>query len=69
MSTLGFANFNPALDSGFFAGQLIKVILSKLLLQYDVALEEGMPRPKNVVFGAAVLAAPKAKLRFRKRMI
>ncbi|KAG6354189.1 hypothetical protein INS49_004793 [Diaporthe citri] len=53
---------------GFFAGHMIKVILRKLLLQYDVALEEGTTRPKNVVFGAAVLAAPKANLRFRKRM-
>lgn len=57
------------LDPGFFAGHMIKVILSKLLLQYDIALEEGTSRPKNVVFGAAVLAAPKAKLRFRKRVV
>lgn len=58
-----------ALNSGFFAGHMIKIILSKFLLQYDVALEEGQPRPKNVVFGAAPLAAPGAQLRFRKRMV
>lgn len=66
---LEFANTSLVTNSGFFAGHLIKVILSKLLLQYDVALEEGTSRPKNVVFGAAVLAAPKAKLRFRRRMV
>lgn len=58
-----------SLAIGFFAGHLIKVILSKLLLQYDVAQEEGTSRPKNVVFGAAGLAAPKAKLLFRKRIL
>ncbi|KAG8156754.1 hypothetical protein KVR01_013359 [Diaporthe batatas] len=53
----------------FFAGHMIKVILSQFLLQYDVALEEGKPRPKNVVFGAAPLAAPGAQVRFRKRIV
>lgn len=68
MRKLELADMSPAIDLGFFAGHMIKVILSKLLLQYDVALEEGTTRPINVVFGAAVLAAPKSKLRFRKRM-
>lgn len=69
MSTFGFANTCSALIIGFFAGHMIKLILSKFLLQYDIALEEGKPRPKNVVFGAAPLAAPGAQLRFRKRVV
>lgn len=67
VNNLKFADMCTAFNLGFFAGHMIKVILSKFLLQYDVALEEGKPRPKNVVFGAAPLAAPGAQLRFRKR--
>ncbi|EKG20640.1 Cytochrome P450, partial [Macrophomina phaseolina MS6] len=53
LDNLAWGQGKHACPGRFFAGHLIKVILTKLLLQYDVALEEGKSRPENLTFGAA----------------
>ena len=51
----------------FFAAQEIKIILSYLLLNYDIKLREGEARPKPVVFMMTKSPSQTAEVLFRRR--
>jgi cytochrome P450 len=51
----------------FFALYELKAMLAYVLLNYDVKIPNDGPRPKNLWFGHATLANPRAHVLFRKR--
>ncbi|KAI0457043.1 cytochrome P450 [Xylaria acuta] len=51
----------------FFAAQEIKLILSYLLLNYEIKLRDGEPRPKPVVFMMTKSPSQTAEVLFRRR--
>ncbi|TLD31567.1 hypothetical protein PspLS_03008 [Pyricularia sp. CBS 133598] len=52
----------------FFAANEIKLILARILLDYDVALPEGLDkRHENVIVGGLRIPLPGAEVRLRKR--
>jgi cytochrome P450 len=53
----------------FFAAQEIKVILSYLLLHYEIKLRDGEGRPRPVVFMMTKSPSQTAEVLFRRRQI
>ncbi|KAI1424417.1 cytochrome P450 [Xylaria sp. FL1777] len=53
----------------FFAAQEIKLILSHLLLHYDIKLRDGETRPKPVVFMMTKSPSQTAEVLFRRRKV
>lgn len=51
----------------FFAAQELKLMLSEVVLNYDVKMEGGKDRPSNFIFGMNVAPDVTAKVMFRKR--
>lgn len=66
IDSMGFGHGRSACPGRFYASNQIKMIVGHMILNYDVALEDGQTeRPRNLMFEANVLA-PAAKWRFRK---
>lgn len=64
---MGFGYGRHACPGRFFAANEIKLILARLLLDYDVSMPEGLVgRYENQVFGTAQVPKPNAELRFRR---
>lgn len=63
--TFGFGG--QACPGRHFAVNEIKLILSRLLLEYDFAYPVGKSRPKNIHINELVVVDPTAKLMMKKR--
>ncbi|KAL8286075.1 hypothetical protein RB600_010181 [Gaeumannomyces tritici] len=64
---MGFGYGRHACPGRFFAANEIKLILARLLLDYDISMPEGLPgRHENMIIGALQLPKPDAELRFRR---
>jgi len=64
---INFGGGRHACPGRFFAVNEVKGMLAYIILNYDVKLADGQPRPENVWFGHANLANKKAHVLFRKR--
>ena len=53
----------------FFAAMEIKAILAYLVENYDMELEGGLARPKDVHITFAVLSSREAVVTFKKRQV
>lgn len=63
--TFGFGN--RACPGRFFASTKLKLMLSYLVLHFDMKCEVDGVRPKQVWFGINAVPDPKAKILFRRR--
>ena len=52
----------------FFAANELKTMLAHVVVTYDIKLEDSVARPRCSQFGVAILADPRAKVLFRKRI-
>ncbi|KAI0530102.1 cytochrome P450 [Xylaria digitata] len=66
-TSLHFGHGKFACPGRFFAGQLIKMIIGHLLLQYDFKYPEGLGRPKNCYFDENISPDPSARVLIRRR--
>jgi len=64
---LSFGHGRHACPGRFFAAQELKLMLSEVVLNYDVKMEGGKDRPSNFIFGMNVAPDVTAKVMFRKR--
>lgn len=51
----------------FFAANELKIMMTYVVMNYDVKFEQEGVRPENVHLGLAIMPDPKAKVLFRKR--
>jgi len=64
---MGFGYGRHACPGRFFAANEIKLILARLLLDYDMSMPEGLVgRYANQVIGTAQVPEPNAQVRFRR---
>jgi len=52
----------------FFASMMLKIVLARLLLAYDLSLPSNTVKPKNVTFNAGIVPDTKAEIVFKRRM-
>lgn len=64
--SMQFGFGNDACPGRFFAANQIKIILVHILQHYDIRMEKGTGRPKNIMFEVNVVADPTAKVLFKK---
>ncbi|EJC99419.1 cytochrome P450, partial [Fomitiporia mediterranea MF3/22] len=64
---LTFGHRRHACPGRFFAANELKAMMAYLVLNYDIKLQDGQDRPKDLEFEAAVVPNPKAHVLFRKR--
>lgn len=68
-TNMNFGAGKHACPGRFFAGNVIKVILAHLLINYDIRLKEGQQRPKAMSVVMAKSPCPKTELEFRRRSL
>ncbi|KAH6648936.1 cytochrome P450 [Truncatella angustata] len=66
---INFGLGKHACPGRFFAGNEIKVILSHLVLNYDIKLEDGKGRPEPTMFMMSKIANSKAEILFKRRTV
>lgn len=69
VNSLAFGYGGQACPGRYFAVSEIKLLLSRLLIEFDLAYPEGKSRPKNMFADENVFMDPHAKLMMRKRKI
>ena len=67
ISSLAFGYGGQACPGRYFADGEIKLLLSRLLVEFDFAFPEGKSRPKHMYADENVFMDPDAKLMMRKR--
>ncbi len=51
----------------FFAASELRAVLAYIVMNYDLKLEGGGPRPKNFFFAVGLVPPPSGRILFRKR--
>lgn len=69
INSLSFGYGGQACPGRYFAVSEIKMILARLLVEFDFAYPEGKSRPQNMFADENVFMDPKAKLMMRKRAL
>lgn len=64
---LHFGHGRYSCPGRFFASNTIKIIIGTFLMQYDVKLPPGKPRPENWPMHEYVFPNPEAEVMIRKR--
>ena len=68
-TSLNFGAGKHACPGRFFAGNEIKMVLSYLLLQFDLKLKDGQERPKAMTLMMTKTPNPKGEVLFRRRSV
>lgn len=64
-----FGHGRYACPGRFFASNIMKIILTELLMRYEFKFVEGQTRPENLNADEFLYAHPDSKLLVRKRAI
>ncbi len=64
---LHFGGGRHACPGRWFASHEIKLILSALILEYDMKTKDGEGRPKNILFQSQLSPNPNAEIMFKSR--
>ncbi|KAG9311584.1 cytochrome P450 [Chiua virens] len=68
MEYLPFGHGKHACPGRFFAAMEMMIMLAHIVITYDVQLEDQATRPASLFVGTTVLADPRAKVLFKKRV-
>ncbi|KAI0690391.1 cytochrome P450 [Cerioporus squamosus] len=64
---VGFGHGKQSCPGRFFAASELRAVLAYIVMNYDLKLEGGGPRPKNFFFAVSLVPPPSGRISFRKR--
>ncbi|RDX48972.1 cytochrome P450 [Lentinus brumalis] len=64
---VGFGHGRQSCPGRFFAASELRAVLAYIVMNYDLKLEGGGPRPKNFFFAVGLVPPPSGRIWFRKR--